>query len=173
MRHREASLNIGSHAALLGGWAAQYGRALQSFFRRRIRDGEEQDLVQEVFARLAHRGDLDQILDPERYIFRTASNVLIDWRRSQKGNLFRPIENEDEFADDAALPDRVAIGRDLVDQLVKIVGTMPERTQAIFSLYHFEHMSHAQIGNALGIAVRTVEDHMARANAILLGQDPR
>lgn len=171
MGHGNAKLSINDQAILLTGWATQYGRALRSFFRRRLSGGEEQDLVQEVFARLAHRGDLDQVRDPERYIFRTASNVLIDWRRGERAELFRAIETDEEFADDAALPDRIAIGRDLVDHLVQIVGTMPERTQAIFSLYHFEHMSHAQIGEALGIAVRTVEDHMARANAILLGQD--
>jgi DNA-directed RNA polymerase specialized sigma24 family protein len=35
-------------------------------------------------------------------------------------------------------------------------------------LYHFEQLPHARIARDLGIAVRTVEDHVARANVKLL-----
>jgi RNA polymerase sigma factor (sigma-70 family) len=171
MGQRKTGLAVRDQPALLAEWASQYGRALQRFFSRRMSRGEEQDLVQEVYARLAYRGDLDQVRDPQRYIFRTASNVLVDWHRHQRADMFRPIDMDEEFEDDSALPDRVAIGRDQVDHLIDILARMPDRTQAVFSLYHFEHMSHAQIGEALGIAVRTVEDHMARANAFLLDQD--
>jgi DNA-directed RNA polymerase specialized sigma24 family protein len=45
---------------------------------------------------------------------------------------------------------------------------MPARTQTIFALYHFDQRTHAEIVRSLGIAVRTVEDHMARANARIL-----
>jgi RNA polymerase sigma-70 factor (ECF subfamily) len=38
----------------------------------------------------------------------------------------------------------------------------------VFVLYHFEGLSQAAVGRRLGIAVRTVEDHMRRANLHLL-----
>jgi RNA polymerase sigma factor (sigma-70 family) len=40
--------------------------------------------------------------------------------------------------------------------------------RTVFSLYHFEELSHAEIGEQLGIAVSTVEKNMTRANAHLL-----
>lgn len=156
-------------ADLLSGWASRHRDALGRFFRRRVAQGHDQDLVQEVFVRLARRGELDNIKDIERYIFRTASNVLIDWRRGQQA---QPVPLDEyvsgSIADDTPQPDRILIGKDSVQRLIDVVSTMPDRTQQVFSLYHFEHMSHKDIGYKLGIAVRTVEDHMARANAMLL-----
>jgi len=38
----------------------------------------------------------------------------------------------------------------------------------VFSLYHFEELSHKEIARRLGIALSTVEKNIARANAHLL-----
>jgi RNA polymerase sigma-70 factor (ECF subfamily) len=52
--------------------------------------------------------------------------------------------------------------------MIQALSALPERTRAVFMLYHFQGLSHADIGRRLGIAIRTVEDHIARANAHLL-----
>lgn len=174
MRFVDADLQDPSEISLLSHWAQRYQSPLLRFFRRRMPAGEDQDLVQEVFVRLARRGDLRDVRDVERYIFRTASNVLADWRRQLRSHHAQVHgELDPRLPDDDISPDRVAIGKDLVQRLAAVVMLLPARTQAVFSLYHFEHMSHAEISRALGIAVRTVEDHMARANATLLGCDLR
>jgi DNA-directed RNA polymerase specialized sigma24 family protein len=59
--------------------------------------------------------------------------------------------------------------------MVAAVKLMAQRTQAVFVLYHFEQKTHVELARTLGIAVRTVEDHMARANDHLLaamGREP-
>ena len=62
--------------------AARYGGALNRFFERRAaRLGESEDLTQEVFLRLAARGDGERIERIDGYIFQTASNVLTDRAR--------------------------------------------------------------------------------------------
>jgi RNA polymerase sigma-70 factor (ECF subfamily) len=128
----------------------------------------QEDLIQEVFVRLAQRRDLHEIRDVDRYLFQSAANVLVDWRRRQithAADAHDPLENDIEGA--GCSPERVLIGKDLLNRLIAAVSAMPERTQSVFVLYHFEHKTHAEIGRELGIAVRTVEDHMARANALL------
>ncbi|MGH8210158.1 MAG: RNA polymerase sigma factor, partial [Steroidobacteraceae bacterium] len=64
--------------------ARRYYIPLLSFFRKRTRDAAEvQDLVQEVFLRLAQCHEIGNVQNPEGYIFQTASNTLKDhYRRS-------------------------------------------------------------------------------------------
>ncbi|MBC2665350.1 sigma-70 family RNA polymerase sigma factor [Novosphingobium flavum] len=153
----------------LATWSKRYRRALLSFFRRRLPPGDHQeDLVQEVFLRLARRQNLHEIANVDGYIFQSASSVLMDWRRSQARRAFGLHDPIDEtLLDVGATPERVILGRDALNRLIVALEDMPSRTQAIFILYHFEEKTHGEIGRALGIAIRTVEDHIARANRYL------
>jgi RNA polymerase sigma factor (sigma-70 family) len=159
----------------LAAWSQRYGRAVYAYFQRRLPTGAPcEDLVQEVFVRLAGRGGLDDIEQIEGYIFQTAANVLRNHiRRPDRGVFAEPIE--DQLEDVAAFsPERILVSKDMAQRLVDAVGAMPERTRRIFVLYHFEHMRHVEIAGRLSIAVRTVEDHIARANlqlAMVLRRD--
>jgi RNA polymerase sigma factor (sigma-70 family) len=124
--------------------------------------------VQEVFLRLARRQNLHEIQDADRYVFQSAANVLTDWRRYQATHAAQAhgtIDND--LPDVGGSPERVLLGRETLSRLIAAVATMPSRTQTIFALYHFRERTHADIARTLGIAVRTVEDHIARANRIL------
>lgn len=157
-------------SALLAEWSLRYRKALLSFFRRRSMSvTDQEDLVQEVFLRLARRRDLQDIQDVDRYIFRSASNVMTDWRRQRLTHAAALHDDiTDELPDVGFDPERVLLGSDALKGLIQIISTMPVRTQTIFALYHFDQRTHAEIARALGIAVRTVEDHMSRANARIL-----
>lgn len=65
-------------------------------------------------------------------------------------------------------PDRILLGTQQVAQLVEALYDLLERMRAVFSLYHFEELSHKEIAKRLGIALSTVEKNIARANAYLL-----
>src|SRR5437660_12575467 len=59
--------------------ARRYYAPLASFFRKRTRNAPEvQDLVQQVFLRLAQYRDLGNIQNPDAYICQAAANVLPD-----------------------------------------------------------------------------------------------
>src|SRR5882724_5474581 len=63
--------------------ARRYYAPLASFFRKRTRDtAEVQDLVQQVFLRLAQHPEIGEIRNAEGYIFQTASNTLKDHVRN-------------------------------------------------------------------------------------------
>src|SRR6266849_1126970 len=62
--------------------ARRYYAPLASFFRKRTRDTEVQDLVQQVFLRLAQHRKFGEIRNAEGYIFQTASNTLKDHVRN-------------------------------------------------------------------------------------------
>lgn len=156
------------NARLLDEWARRYRAALLSFFRRRLpRGADEEDLVQEVFLRLSRRGDLEAVRNADAYVFQAAGNTLKDWGRRQS---VRPPsgsggELDGNIRDEAQpTPEQNVISHQRMQALLAILDALPARTRSVFVLYHFEHYPHAEIAARLGIAVRTVEDHVARAN---------
>lgn len=165
-----ASAHIASQerqARLLEEWSRRYRPALLRFFQRRMPAGaDREDLVQEVFLRLA-RQDLAAISNVEGYLFQAAANVLKDWRRRgvRHGSGAHDAIEEDIPAEVDFSPERVLLGKDAVAALVAALESLPERTRAVFLLYHFDNLPQAQIARRLGIAVRTVENNMAKAHA--------
>ena len=157
-------------AELLAQWSRRYRTALERYFQRRLpRGADQEDLVQEVFLNLARRDDLTTVEQVDGYLFQAAANVLTDWRRKQVTHAAAAHDAISETLQDVGFtPERVLIGKDAVGALVAALARLPARTRTVFMLYHFEYLPHAEIGRRLGIAVRTVEDHMARANAHLL-----
>lgn len=153
---------------LLDEWSRRYRPALLRFFQRRMPSaGDREDLVQEVFLRLAKREDLGSIEHVEGYLFQAAGNVLKDWRRQGMRHAADAHEaiDEDIPAEVDFSPERVLLGRDAINTLIAALETLPERTRAVFVLYHFDNLPQAQIARRLGIAVRTVENNMAKAHA--------
>jgi RNA polymerase sigma-70 factor (ECF subfamily) len=142
------------------------------FHNRRVPPDEIEDLLQEVFLRLSARAGVEAIERLDAYVFATASNLLRDRRRQLKSHAASAHEPYDESVHGSARPtsepDRLLLGTQLVTELVAALYELPERVRTVFSLYHFEDLSHAEIGEQLGIAISTVEKNMARANAHLL-----
>lgn len=161
-----------ANPALLAAWSGQYRGRIISFFRRRgVEAGECEDLTQEVFLRLAQQQELSAVRKVDAYLDRIAASVLTDWHRRRRvrgAGLHDPILADGELADEAATQDRIAIGRDTLAKLRAALLRMPERTRRIFSLHHFEGLTYPEVARRCGVAVRTVEDHMARANLFLL-----
>lgn len=154
-------------ARLLEEWSRRYRPALLRFFQRRMpASADREDLVQEVFLRLA-RQDLTAIANVEGYLFQAAANVLKDWRRRgvRHAEGAHDAIEEDLPAEVDFSPERVLLGKDAVSALIAALETLPERTRAVFLLYHFDQLPQAEIARRLGIAVRTVENNMAKAHA--------
>jgi RNA polymerase sigma factor (sigma-70 family) len=150
--------------------ARRYYAPLASFFRKRTRDtAEVQDLVQQVFLRLAQYREVDKIRNADGFIFQTASNTLKDhFRNSAVRNRFikEQIEKGGSSGSDFS-PERVLLGRESVAQLADALRQLPERTRDVFMLRCFEGLKHAEIARLQGISVRAVEKHMGRALAHL------
>ena len=153
--------------------ARRYYGPLLSFFRKRVRNAPEvHDLVQQVFLRLSQHGGL-KIDNVDGYVFQTAANTLKDYyRRSAVRERF---VNESGSQNAAEFPtDRVVEGREALAQVAQVLRQLPERMRDIFVLRCFEGLKYAEIAELQGIAVRSVEKHMAKALSALvsaLGSD--
>lgn len=159
-----------SEEALLDQWAREFRLPLIRFFQKRApATVEPDDLVQEVFVRLARRADLATIERVDGYLFQTAANVLADRYRkdARKPDI---VESYDESVHGEVVltPERVLMDKQELNELIQGLYALPERTRHIFVLYHFENIRQTEIARRFEMPISTVEKHMARANKLLL-----
>jgi RNA polymerase sigma factor (sigma-70 family) len=157
--------------SLLDDLARRYYAPLSSYFRKRTRNSTEaQDLVQQVFLRLAQYRNLSDLQNRDAYIFQTAANTLKDhYRRQTVRERTTPAGHPAFFdpPDSDFPPDRVLQGREAVGLLVTALRELPERTRDVLMLRCYEGLKNAEIARLQGISVRAVEKHMAKALAHL------
>ncbi len=142
-----------------------YKAPLERFFIKRVHNPTDvDDLVQEVFCRLAARVGKD-IDNPEGYLFQMAANILRDRARR---DMVRHVSDHETFEEEnhgkeALSPERVMAGRQRIDALKMALKELPERTRAIFLLHRFEELQYVEIARRLGISKSSVEKHMMKA----------
>jgi len=150
--------------------AAQYRQPLLRFFQRRVGGADDaDDLVQDVFSRLAAR-DLAEVENVQGYVFQIAANVLRD--RARRAGVRRIItETPEDFdaVDEAGFsPEHILQSREAVQTMVTALYELPEAIRVVFSQYHFDGVAQVEIARRMGLSLSTVEKHMAKANAHLL-----
>jgi RNA polymerase sigma factor (sigma-70 family) len=150
---------------------ARYRLPLRRFFQRRLRNSPDpDDLVQEVFLRLVRQGDPGKIRFLDGYVFQVAANVLRDHARrwSVRADEADYAQLEDAEVEGGFSPERVLLGKEAIETLISALQELPEKTAAIFALYHFDSVPQVEIARRFGMSLSTVEKHMNRANAHLL-----
>jgi RNA polymerase sigma-70 factor (ECF subfamily) len=148
----------------------RYRRPLLTYFEKRIREAYDvEDLVQEVFIRLAARSSLENVEFLDGYVFQTAANVIRDRlrrRTTHHASEHDSIEDSVLPTDDLS-PDRVLQGRQLLDQAIAALYELPTRTRHVFVLYRYEEMNQEQIAAHLGLSVSGVRFLLRQAKAHL------
>jgi RNA polymerase sigma-70 factor (ECF subfamily) len=167
-------MHASERAATIDALSHRLRAPLRRFFEKRLKaePAEIDDLVQEVFLRLAaaERIRPDERLDG--YVFQTAANLLRD---RQRRLVHRNVAGHEPFDEvqhshvaDGLTPERQVLGQEAVERLIAALYGLPERTRNVWVLYHLEDLPHVEIARRLNIAQSTVEKHMSRANALLL-----
>lgn len=147
--------------------------AMSRFFRARMgSEADVEDLLQELYLKVAgHDPGHADIQSPRAYLYRLASNLLVDrwraWQRSRaRDSAWRMTTRTPgvaEDVDDAPSPEAVLLDRDRLDQLLQVIATLPQRTRTIFRLHKIEGVSHADVAKRLDISRSSVEKHMMDA----------
>lgn len=130
--------------------------------------GSAEDIAQEAGMRLIEtaRREPGALRQPRAFLFHVATNLARD-------HLRRRIRFEHvaaglmEDLPQAPAADVVASVREEVAQLDAVLREMPARPREILVLSRLHGLSHAEIGERLGIAPKTVENHVGRGLALL------
>lgn len=151
---------------------------MRRFFSVRTRaSADVEDLLQELFLKI-QRVDGETIQKPSAYLYRLASNLLLDHVRARRraevrDTDWRRISHTSLDGNDIAdAPDAESAvdARLRLERLIQALTDLPPRTQQIFWLHKFDGLTHAQTAEQLGISRSAVEKHMTRTLQHLLAK---
>lgn len=131
-----------------------------------------EDLLQELWLKAAS-SPTGPITSPRSYLFRAATNVMIDRRRAEQ----QARRREDEWssladrlgtsvANDPG-PEREIDGQRRLATVERELLKLPPRALAIFHEHRIEGRTQRQIATRLGLSVSTIESDLRQAYRLL------
>lgn len=152
---------------------SEHGAALRGFLRVSLDVGEEaEDIVQEVFIKLAKLDNLQERLphggvSNRSFLFAIANNLVVDMERSKRvrRDYARELQAEarDEFQVHNASPETITLAKKELEQVKKVLMQMRPCWREAFILNRFRHRSYREIAMDMDISVKTVEKYIKKA----------
>jgi RNA polymerase sigma-70 factor (ECF subfamily) len=146
--------------------------ALRRFLRLRfIQQADQEDLIQDVFLRLAGLEDLEERLSQRTetvrsYLFSIAGNLIRDRHRRAAVRLSsRHVSFDDKLTkpgSSVSPEDLLMASQDVVILKRSLMKLKPRRRRA-FVLSRFHNQSYSEIAEELGVSVSTVEKYISSA----------
>ena len=142
------------------------------------RDADIEDLMQDLYLKV-QRVDGVAIENPTAFLYRLASNLLLDYVRARRRSAMRDAAwrdlNHASFgaADivDAADAEAAVAARLRLERLTRAIAALPPKTRQVFTLHKLDGLTHAETARRLGISRSAVEKHIAKAIKHLLKQE--
>ena len=135
---------------------------VESLAKRRCADPEHaDDVVQDAFLRLARISMPDAIEKPTHLLFKTASNIAIDYNRRtfrEQGRAGGEVDVDLPCLEpNAEMKQAEEDRRNVVNDAI---AALPPITREIFIRFHLDGRSYRQIAEERGMDLRSVEYHL-------------
>jgi RNA polymerase sigma-70 factor (ECF subfamily) len=140
--------------------------------RRHVREGDIDDIIQEMYARVGSVEDLEGIRSPKSYAIRVAYSIFLNQIRKPHivtNTKDGELNNLTVASLDASPEDEIAF-KDEVHEVIAAIAVLPRRTREVLLLRRVEGLSQRETARRLAIAEKTVEKHLARAAVALMEQ---
>ena len=113
-----------------------------------------EDLIHDIFYKIWNHSDkIDIHTSVKAYLYRTAYNQILNYRRKTKQLQEIQIEYEEKYFEDP----------DLKIALENALKHLPEKMRTVFILSRIEGLKYSEIAESCNIAVKTVETRMSEA----------
>lgn len=126
------------------------------------------DVLQESFQKLMHLDGLQDMENPRAYLYRTATNIIID--RQRKGQhhtrYIREVVNGTDIGMPASAnipPDRHVAGQQELELIYQALDQLPSRCRQAFLMHREDHRKYREIAEALDVSVSMVEKYIIQA----------
>ncbi|WIO74205.1 RNA polymerase sigma factor [Porticoccaceae bacterium LTM1] len=152
-----------------------HGDALRSFLLGRVRSKTDiDDIVQEVFTRLARKEDLEgrQKVDSRQnraYLFTAANNLIVDMERRKAIRREYCAAKSNDLAGTVyeLSPEVEVVAQEQLSTVKAAITALKPTWRTAFILSRFKHMNYKEISVVMSVTERQVEAFVARAVAKL------
>jgi RNA polymerase sigma factor (sigma-70 family) len=157
-----------TNSPLLKEWRRTWNRSLLRFLGRRVRASVDiEDLAQETYLRLLRARDLGEVQNPQAYLLKVASHVVLEWRERQPPlDRIEIMEADTQLADEASPELEVEATLSQV-RLERTLASLSPVMRAVLLLRLRDEKSCQQIAQELDITPRQVKRYLARGYALL------
>lgn len=131
-----------------------------------------EDLLHELWLRTAS-GATGPIASPLNYLYRAATNLMIDHRRSLAQRRARDQEWSDladrlsGAVESGPGPDREVAGRTMIGMVEKALAALPPRAVSIFREHRLAGRTQREIAAGMGLSASTIESDLRLVYAAL------
>ncbi len=155
-------------------WLAQnivpQERTIRAWLARRAYDLDIDDIIQEMYARLASLESVAEIRSPRQYAAQTAFSILANQLRRLRVVpivAVGDVEAIEAFAPDASPEEQVGF-RDEVREVYEALSDLAPRCRQAFLLRRVEGLSQREVAQRLGVSEKSVEKYMAQGVRCLI-----
>ena len=149
---------------------------MRRFFQARLGAAADvEDLLQDLYLKISAVDSSAEVREPRAYLYRLASNLMMDRWRSGRRSTARDgawrdiahVSGPTEDMDDAPSAEAVVAARQRLAKLMTALDALPDKTRTIFRLHKFQDLSYAEVAEKLSVSKSTVEKHMMSALKVL------
>lgn len=150
----------------------EHGSALRGFLRVSLQVGSEmEDIVQEVFAKLAKLDDLQERLPEGKssnraFLFTMANNLVVDMERRKRVRRQYAMEQSSDAVEQSRpddSPEAITLAEQELAVVKEVLKQMRPCWREAFILNRFRYRSYSQIAIDMNISVKTVEKYIKKA----------
>lgn len=144
----------------------EHRTAISRLIRRVLGRADPEDLLQETIARAIEAQTRRTIETPKAYLFTTARHLALKERARLAARLTDhagDLLDAAEFATCDAFVESEVEGERMLALFQAALESLPEQCRRVYLLRKVYGLSHQELAQLLGISVKTVERHIAKA----------
>jgi RNA polymerase sigma-70 factor (ECF subfamily) len=142
----------------------KYSRSLRRYLRRySVSEATAADVAQEAFLRMYVASRADSVKHPRAYLYQVARNLVLNHIRDKVRAGTDTVADFDDLGVYGDFPslESASISQEEYELLISAIEQLPPQCRRVFILRKIYQYSYREIVDELGIAVSTVEKHVA------------
>lgn len=147
-----------------------HSERLYYFTRGLVRQREAaEEIVSDVFFEVwKARKDLGKIENINSWLYTITYRKSISFLRKKKGNMTVSLDEIQDFVfEPLQSPDEKLISKEEITHINNAIQQLPPKCKQVFFLTKIEGMPYLEISKILGISVKTINNHVAKAILII------
>lgn len=151
----------------------EHAQQLVHFLKRKVGSQEEaEDIAQNAFIRIQRLAETSEMDNPKAYLYRTASNLLVDTKRRHKleENYKHATQTADQFTEheasrfcNAISPEQLLIAKSELETVNNAIKSLPNNCRQAFLMHRLNGYSYSDIAEIMGVSVSSVEKYILQA----------